>query len=286
MRILHNFDLTAYNSYRIKSVCKKAIFPDTEEDIVKFFSDNLDKKPIILGGGCNVIFAQEYYEEDFVIFNDNFSAVNLLENNVIEAEAGLSLLKLSEFALENSLSGLEVFNDIPGTVGGAVIMNAGASGEEIKDVLIKVRYLDLLDMQIKELYNDEIGFEYRNTYFQKNTNNIVLKAWLQLQPKSKSEIESKIQELKSKRWEKQPREFPNAGSVFKRPKGYFVGQMIDELGLKGFIIGGAQISRKHGGFIVNIGNATGKDVLAVINEVKKQVLIRFGVNLEIEQRIV
>src|SRR5690606_19507865 len=189
-------------------------------------------------------------------------------------------------ALENGLSGIEIFYDIPSSLGGAIVMNAGASGEEIKDVLVKVRYLDLQDLKIKEILKEDMSFEYRNSFFQRNTDKIVLKAWLRLKAGSKDQIKDKMETIKAQRWAKQPKEFPNAGSVFKRPKGYYVGAIIDELQLKGFTIGGAKISEKHGGFIVNFNNAKGEDIINIINEVKRRVLENFGVDLEVEQRII
>ena len=165
-------------------------------------------------------------------------------------------------------------------------MNAGASGEEIKDLLIKVRYLDLEDMKFKELVRNDIKFEYRNSYFQKNPDKIVLKAWFKLTPGDRERIKDKMEAIKTTRWAKQPREYPNCGSVFKRPEGRFVGPMLDELGLKGFTIGGAQISEKHSGFIVNVGNAKGSDIISLIIEAKIHVKAKFGLDLELEQRVI
>ena len=201
------------------------------------------------------------------------------------AEAGSTLLQVSETALKNKLTGFEIFYDIPGSIGGAIVMNAGTKEGEIKDILIKVRYFDLADMQIKEIVEEDIGFGYRDSFFQRNPDKIVLKAWFRLKPGNFEEIKAKMEETRQIRWAKQPREFPNCGSVFKRPPGRYVGPMIDELGLKGFAIGGAKISEKHSGFIVNTGNATGKDILAVISEVQRRIKDKFGINLEIEQRI-
>src|SRR5690606_6817875 len=241
---------------------------------------------ILLGSGHNVILSKEYYEEEFIIFNGNFEQVDInAESGMVDAQAGIRMEKLSEMACENGLSGVEIFYDIPSSLGGAVVMNAGASGEEIKDVLVKVRYLDLADMEIKEIFKEEMGFEYRNSFFQKFKDKIVLRAWLKLATKDKSLIREKMETIKAQRWAKQPKEYPNAGSVFKRPKGYYVGAMIDELGLKGYAVGGAKISEKHGGFIVNFNNATGRDIIAIIEKVKVEVYQKYGVDLEIEQRI-
>src|SRR5690554_7496145 len=285
MKVIENFDLTNYNSYRIKATCKKAYFPNSEEEIVAFYK-NMNSF-VLLGSGHNVILSKDYYDTNFLIFNGNFQDYHMEpETGAVEAEAGITMLKLSELALENGLSGLEIFYDIPSSLGGAVVMNAGASGEEIKDVLIKVRYLDLVDMQIKEIHKPDMGFEYRNSFFQRNTDKVILIVWLQLKPEEKSVIHDKMKLIKEQRWAKQPKEFPNAGSVFKRPKGYYVGAIIDELKLKGFTIGGAMISKKHGGFIINHNNAKGQDIIDIITEVKKRVMNRFNVDLEVEQRVI
>lgn len=285
MKTHNNFDLTNYNSYRIKASCRHAYFPNSEEDVVELYSKKIPF--VLLGSGHNVIFSQEYFDADFLIFNGNFDQVTIdKESGEIIAEAGVTMLELSEKALEKGLSGLEIFYDIPSSLGGAVVMNAGASGEEIKDVLLKVRYLDLADMEIKEIKKEDMSFEYRNSFFQRNTDKVVLKAWLKLESKDSNVIKEKMDAIKEQRWAKQPKEYPNAGSVFKRPKGYYVGAMIDELDLKGYTIGGAQVSKKHGGFIVNFNNAKGSDILEIISEVKRQVWQKYQVNLEVEQRVI
>lgn len=285
MKVLTDFDLTNYNSYRIKARCNTAFFPESESDVIKFYERN--DPFVLLGSGHNVILSKENYNINFLIFNGNFhNAIIDSESGIIEAESGITMLELSELALENSLSGLEIFYDIPSSLGGAVVMNAGASGEEIKDILVKVRYLDLVDMSIKEIYKEDMNFEYRNSFFQRNTNKVILKAWLKLENKEKEHIKEKMERIRDQRWAKQPKDFPNAGSVFKRPKGYYVGAIMDELNLKGFTIGGAMISKKHGGFIINHDNATGQDIINIIKEVKKQVFDKYNVDLEVEQRII
>lgn len=284
MRLHENFDLTKYNSYRINAVCKRGVLPDSEEEIVEYYRTQ-DTPKILLGSGHNVILSKPYYDEDFVIFNGNFNRI-FVEGKTLIVEAGASMLEVSMKALEHGLSGLEIFYDIPSSLGGAVVMNAGASGEEIKDVLVKVRYLDLDDYQVKEILGEDMKFEYRNSFFQRNTNKIILQAWLTLVEKSKEVIKAKMEAVKLARDAKQPKEFPNAGSVFKRPKGYYVGAIIDELGLKGYTVGGAKISEKHGGFIVNFNNATGSDILKIIKDVKGLVLKHFSVDLEVEQRVI
>ncbi|MGY6560080.1 MAG: UDP-N-acetylmuramate dehydrogenase [Nitritalea sp.] len=286
MVIIENFDLTCYNAYRIKAFCKKAYFPTCEDDFKIIFSRYNADEIVILGGGYNIILSQPYYEKSFIIVGNSFADINVENNDVIYCEAGVSTEMFSVFALNKSLTGAEIFYDIPSSIGGAVVMNAGASGEEIKDLLVKVRYLDLDDMLVKEIINNDIGFEYRNSFFQKHTNKVVLKAWFKLKLGNRMEIERKMNEVKSLRWAKQPRDLPNCGSVFKRPQGFYVGALIDELQLKGYTVGDAQISIKHGGFIVNLGNASGSDILKIIKEVKRQVMHRFGIDLEVEQRII
>lgn len=285
MNSVIKLNLTEYNAYHLNAVCSKAWFPENENDLVKIYNQNKNKRFVILGNGNNIILSKDYYNEEFIIFNGCFDKVCVNET-IIEAESGATLEQLSKIALKQSLVGLSSFYDIPSSVGGAIVMNAGTQEGAIKDILLRVRYLDLTDMQLKELPKENLDFEYRNSFFQKYTDKIVIKAWFQLSEGNSSEIRSKMEQTKQMRWSKQPREYPNCGSVFKRPRGRFVGPMIDELGLKGFSIGGAKISEKHSGFIVNTGNATGQDILDLIRIIQEKVTEKFDVYLEIEQRII
>lgn len=285
MKIFNEFDLTEYNSYRIKAKCKTAYFPESEEDVIAFY--RINEPFVLIGSGHNIIFSKEYYDINFLIFNGNFNSVELYKtSNVISAEAGATIYNVSQTAEKHGLTGVEFFYDIPSSVGGAVVMNAGTKEGETKNILKKVRYLDLIDMIIKERFNEDLELEYRNSFFQKQKNKIILKVWFQLAPGDKQMIRKIMEESKERRWSKQPREYPNGGSVFKRPPGKFVGPIIDELGLKGYTIGGAQISKKHGGFIVNINNATGQDILSIIKVIKSKVSMKYGLELEVEQRII
>jgi UDP-N-acetylmuramate dehydrogenase len=286
MKILENFDLTNYNSYRIKSKCSLAYFPTCYQDFVEIYSNHKQDEIITIGGGWNIILSKDFYEQAFIIVGDSFSSIIKNGDDIIECESGANTKSFSEFALANSLSGVEIFYDIPSSIGGAVVMNAGASGEEIKDVLIKASYLDLQDMKVKEIENKDIGFHYRNSFFQKNTDKIVLKAWFKLHKGDSTSIRQKMENVKEARWAKQPKNLPNAGSVFKRPKGFYVGAIIDELNLKGYTVGGAQISKKHGGFIVNFNNAIGQDIIDIIKHVQSRAKEKFDVVLEVEQRII
>ena len=285
MRSHTNFDLTQYNSYKIKASCANAFFPDSEEDIRYIYQERKNTKKILIGNGNNIIFKKEYYPEDFIIFSGNFSRVSWNDKRMCTAESGITLLQLSELAYDRSLSGLEMFYDIPSSLGGAVVMNAGASGEEIKDLLVESRYYDPEKDLFSEMKGEEIGFKYRNSFFQRNPNLIITKVTLKLKTGDQTSIREKMETIKDRRWAKQPKNYPNAGSVFKRPEGMYVGSVIEELGLKGHTVGGAKISEKHAGFIVNFDNAKGKDIIDLIQYIKEKVYKKYSVDLEVEQRI-
>lgn len=285
MKVIQDFDLTNYNSYRIQSTCAKAYLPETEQDIVDLFTKYDHFKPVVIGGGYNIILSQRSYENDFLIFSDNLSQYKIEDDRII-AQAGVSLYTLSTAARDHSLTGLEIFYDIPSSLGGAIVMNAGASGEEIKDLLVRVKYFDPCNQEVKIIERKDISFEYRNSTFQKNPHLVIMEAELQLKHGNFTDISNKMETTKAARWAKQPKEYPNAGSVFKRPPGRFVGPMIEELGLKGFSLGGAQVSQKHAGFIINVNNATGRDILDLIDMIKTKVRETYGVDLEVEQRVI
>ncbi len=285
MKIIQDFDLTNYNSYRIKATCAKAYLPESEQDIIELFTNYDHFKPVIIGGGYNIILSKDAYENDFLIFSDNLSGFRV-EGDRIIAQAGVSMLALSIAARDHSLSGLEIFYDIPSSLGGAIVMNAGAGGEEIKDMLVRVKYFDPATTQVHVIERKDISFEYRNSTFQKNPDLIIIEAELKLTPGDYETINQKMETTKAARWAKQPKEYPNAGSVFKRPPGRYVGPMIEELGLKGYSLGGAQVSQKHAGFIINVNNATGRDILDLIDMIRSRVKNAFGVELEVEQRVI
>lgn len=286
MKTYREFDLTLYNSYRIKAVAARVFAPESSEDIQHIFTDSSRKK-VIVGGGCNIILSKSYYKDvDFVIFKDNFSSFNVRENT-IRAQSGLCLKKLSEIVCDHGLSGLEIFYDIPGTLGGAVYMNAGAKDECIGNFTEWVTYFDQVEKAFKTIYHEAIGFGYRTSFFMEHSDAPIAEVQLCLCPGDKNAIRKKMIDNQTQRRNKQPWELPNAGSVFKRPPGRFVGQIIEQMGLKGKTIGGAQISNKHGGFIVNYnGQATGRDVIDLIRFIQKTVFEKLQVKLELEQQII
>lgn len=285
MKIFEDFSLKEYNSYRLDATCRKALFPESDEDIRELFSDRSVKR-FVLGGGFNVILSKRHYDEEFVIFSKNYSAIELSGDTEITAASGASMKDLSEFALSHHLTGLEIYYDIPSSVGGAVVMNAGAGGEDVHALLRSVLYYDPEADSFKTRYAGDADFEYRNSFFQRNPQMIVCRAVFELAAGNPELIRGKMDATKTARWAKQPREYPNAGSVFKRPPGRFVGPMIDELGLKGYTVGGAKISEKHSGFIVNFNQATGADIIALIAHVRSEVKNVYSIDLEVEQRII
>lgn len=236
--------------------------------------------PFILGNGSNLLVSDSGLDRVVVRIGEGLDHVRLLGPYTIEVGAGATLAKLCKFALDEGLSGLEFAYGIPGSVGGAVFMNAGAYGGEMKNVVQSVHYLDKNGYP-GSLSGESLGFRYRGSAFQK-MNVVITSVILRLQPGDKTAIETQMRELLGRRKNKQPLEYPSAGSVFKRPEGYFAGALIEQSGLKGKTIGGAQISEKHAGFIINLGDATTKDITDLIAYCQKEVYDRFGVQLETE----
>lgn len=281
MKIINKLDLTDYNSYRIHSVAETVFFPETVDEVL----DVVEKeKPIIIGGGCNVIFSKEYYRQPLMFMRDNFTGITKNGERLI-VKAGTDLKVLSEYALDHSLTGLEWYYDIPGCVGGATIMNAGCQGVSFSDLLEKVTFYDIDKSSISSLSKEELKFEYRGNVL-RSMNVVVLEASLLLHEGEKMAIRNLMEENKANRWSKQPRNFPSAGSVFKRPVGHYVGPMITEVGLKGMRKGGAMISDKHAGFIVNTGNASANDIVYLIRLAQEKVFEKYSVELELEQQII
>lgn len=258
--------------------------PSTIDELVEILQRcKSNKLPyFIIGNGTNLLVSDDGYRGVIIKLCGNLSGERLI-GNTIEAKCGLRLTSLSYFAMENGLSGLEFAAGIPGTVGGGVYMNAGAYEFELSNVIETVTALTD-DLKIKQLTNEQMQFKYRSSLAQKE-NFIVLEAVFKLSPGNKEEIKNKMQYYNDKRKEKQPLEFPSAGSTFKRPKGTFAAKLIEDCGLKGFSIGGAQVSEKHAGFIINVSEATTADILAVMEHCTKTVYKMSGIMLEPEVRM-
>lgn len=235
----------------------------------------------ILGNGSNLLVSDKGYRGAIIRLWKNFSDISV-KDCCITAKAGALLSKVAAEALEEGLTGMEFASGIPGTIGGAVFMNAGAYGGEMKDIIKEVKVLDEQG-QVRVLSNEEMKLGYR-TSIVKEKGYTVLSAVLQLKKGDVSVIRETMEDLKNRRTSKQPLDMPSAGSTFKRPEGYFAGKLIMDSGLRGFSVGGAQVSEKHCGFVVNKGGATAEDVTALIREVQRRVKEKFGVELETEVR--
>lgn len=235
----------------------------------------------ILGNGSNLLVSDKGYRGVIIQLWKNFSDISV-KDCCITAKAGALLSKVAAEALEEGLTGMEFASGIPGTIGGAVFMNAGAYGGEMKDIIKEVKVLDDQG-EVRVLSNEEMKLGYR-TSIVKEKGYTVLSAVLQLKKGDVSVIRETMEDLKNRRTSKQPLDMPSAGSTFKRPEGYFAGKLIMDSGLRGFSMGGAQVSEKHCGFVVNKGGATAEDVTALIREVQRRVKEKFGVELETEVR--
>lgn len=277
--------LRDYTSFRIGGKADVMVFPDSVGKLSRIVSFAYKNKiPVfILGKGSNLL-VNDGGINGLVINTNKLDEIELTDETTIKCGCGISLSRLCRFALENSLSGLEFAFGIPGTAGGAAYMNAGAYGGEMKDVLISCEHLNA-DGSLSSFSGDELLLGYRHSVYS-DSNYIITALTLKLRKGDKEEIKAKMDELIGKRKDKQPLEYPSAGSTFKRPEGYFAGALIEQCGLKGFTVGGAQVSAKHAGFVINIGSATAKDVLGVIEHCKKTVLAETGVTLEPEVKII
>lgn len=233
----------------------------------------------ILGNGSNLLVSDDGYRGMIINIMDNMDSVTV-DGRIITAQAGAMLVRVSVMARDNALTGLEFASGIPGTIGGAVYMNAGAYGGEMKNVVKTVRAIDEYG-RIYELDSEKMDFSYRHSIVEERKL-IVLEVTLELEHGSREAIDDRMKELAEARRSKQPLEYPSAGSTFKRPEGYFAGKLIMDAGLRGYSVGGAQVAEKHCGFVINKGGATASDVVELIRDVQHDVDDKFGVTLEPE----
>lgn len=273
--------LRAHTTFRIGGPARWFLCPKTPEEaaeILKICHEN-HIKPFFLGNGSNVLAADGGYD-GVVVSTAGLDGLRPGEGNEIVAESGVLLARLAHFAAQNALAGLEFAQGIPGSVGGGTRMNAGAYGGEMSGV---VRWVDALTEtgEKRRFLNEDCRFSYRHSLFCEEPL-LVTAVCFGLTPGDKEEISSAMAELARRRREKQPLEYPSAGSTFKRPEGHFAAALIDQCGLKGLRVGGAQVSEKHAGFVVNVDNASAADVLAVMERVKTAVAAQTGVTLEPE----
>jgi len=281
-----------HTSFKIGGPVRVMLFPGSMPDFIRVCEllHRFDVVPFIMGNGSNILASDESL--DLVVVNT--SGVNEFElinggapdhqgNYEIAVDAGALLSKLAVYACENELKGLEFAHGIPGTLGGAVVMNAGAYGGEMKDVVIRSSVYNV-DAGVYELSTDEHNFAYRHSRFSKS-DDVILSSVIRLQKGNKTTIKQKMDELSLRRRKSQPLEVPSGGSTFKRPKESYAAALIEQAGLKGYTIGRAQVSDKHAGFIVNKGNASFKDTMAVIEYVQEVIFRQFGIVLELEVKV-
>lgn len=277
--------LSRHTSFRIGGAAAVMVFPKTVEELKPLLqtASTHGITPYILGAGTNVLAPDEGLQAIVICLKDALTSIRLLDKTRIEVFAGESMAKAAVFAKNHALTGLEFAHGIPGTLGGGVYMNAGAYGGELKQVVESVTILTM-DGEEKTLSGEECAFGYRTSVYQKLPC-VIVKAVLQLHPGDPEEIGQTMRTLMKKRKASQPLELPSAGSTFKRPTGYFAGPLIEQAGLKGCGVGGAEVSKKHAGFIVNTGGATAEDIKKTIAMVQSRVWETSGVRLEPEVRI-
>lgn len=274
-----------YTSFKVGGPAELFLSPEDAGQTAKLvrFCEKEEIPVFVLGKGSNLLVSDRGIK-GAVIYTGKQCGISLVDENTVRAQSGASLAQLCTFALENSLSGLEFAYGIPGTVGGAVFMNAGAYGGEMKDVLLNSEYVST-DGTSGELDNEAMELSYRHSAYE-NNNLVITAASVRLAPADRNEIKSTMNDILARRKEKQPLEYPSAGSTFKRPEGNFAGALIEQCGLKGVSVGGAQVSEKHAGFIINRGGATAADILSLIKHVQARVKAQTGVSLETEIRLI
>ena len=276
--------LKNHTTFRIGGEAKYFASPKDESEIIFLLkeAEKYNERVFILGNGSNMLISDNGFDGLVIYIGENMSDIVFLDDNTIKVQAGALLLKVCREALSHSLSGMEKLYGIPGSVGGCLYMNAGAYGSEMKDVVISAEYID-------DKYNiccaeaDTLGLSYRHSIFSE-IKGVITSVTFRLSGGDKNEIKTVMDEFLQKRKDKQPLEYPSAGSTFKRPEGYFAGALIEQCGLKGKSVGGAQVSEKHAGFIINKGNATQKDVSSLIDFCRETVFKETGVLLEPEIR--
>ncbi len=272
-------------SFRIGGPAALLALPRGEEELLALCRLLREKgeAPFIMGNGTNLLVADEGLEQIVIQCAEGLSAVRV-EGTAVYAEAGATLAQTASAALQAGLGGMEFAAGIPGSLGGAVSMNAGAYGGEMKDIVWQTRYLDE-NLALRTVTGEDHAFAYRHSAFS-DTGALILSTVLSLSPGNKEDISARMKELAAKRRASQPLELPSAGSTFKRPVGGYAAALIDEAGLKGFSIGGAQVSAKHAGFVVNAGGATCQDVLRLMEHIQNTVYARSGILLEPEVKLV
>ena len=280
--------MSRHTSFRIGGPARRMAFPKRPEQVVLLvdFARQCGARPLVIGNGTNLLCPDRGLDRLVIDLSAGLTELEEgQESGTIRAACGVSLARLASFACDLGLTGLEFAHGIPGTLGGALAMNAGAYGGEMCQVVERVHVL-FPDKGIRLLTGEEMDFRYRGSLLTDRPDAVALDAVVRLAPGDKESIRAQMRELMGRRKASQPLEYPSAGSTFKRPVGHFAGTLIDQCGLKGLTVGGAQVSEKHAGFVINRGGATCADVLALMEQVRRRVLDATGVTLEPEVRIV
>lgn len=277
--------LKRYNTYRIDIKCKYLVFPKTKEQFIELLKElsTAKEKYLVLGNGSNIILNTTYYDGVVILLNKLNKMI--IDDLTVEVEAGYSLQKLALETSSLGLEGLEFATGIPGMVGASIAMNAGAYKSDIASVVETVTVVNP-NNEIVTMHHDDLNFSYRTSFFKENKGYYIISATLKLKQGNKEEILEKISKRRVKRIETQPLDMPSAGSVFRNPEGMYAGELIEKIGLKGYNLNGAMVSEKHANFIVNKGNASGKDIVKLIQKIKEEVKKEFNVDLILEQIIV
>ena len=284
-KIIENESLAKHTTYKVGGNAKVFVYPKNREKLILLLKELRSKniKYKILGNGSNTLFSDREYD-GVIIKLDCFNKVTYFKN-LVKAEAGVNLIKLSYQTVKKGLAGLEFATGIPGTVGGAIFMNAGAYKSDMGYVTKSIEVLTP-NFEVITMTNKELDFHYRTSFLQKHKGYICLEATFELRKNDKSVLQEIVDDRKKRRIESQPLEYPSAGSVFRNPENMFAGKLIEDLGFKGYTVGGAKVSEKHANFIINHNKAKAEDIKNIIEKLKKEVKEKYDVELKCEQEFV
>lgn len=279
-----NVSLKKYNTYRLDVMCNYLIYPDTIEKLIqllRFLKFN-NIRYLILGGGSNVILAKACF--DVIVKLDRLNKVHI-KDNIVVAEAGVSIISLANTCMKEGLNGLAFAGGIPGLVGASTAMNAGAYKEDMAGIVKEIKVITP-ELDVITMTNKELNYSYRNSFFKEHKDYICIETTFELFYEDSDKIKEVMDNRRQRRIDTQPLDMPTAGSVFRNPEGLSAGKLIEDVGLKGYTIGGAMISHKHANFIVNTGNATYDDIIELIEYTKKKVKEHYDIELLLEQEII
>lgn len=276
--------LKRYNTYKIDVMCDFLIYPKDTDELIKLLKYLKEKniRYLILGGGSNVILARSCFE--VVIKLDRLNEIKI-DGNIVTAGAGVSLPFLSNTCMKDGLDGLSFAGGLPGLVGASTAMNAGAYNEDMASIVKEVKVITP-DLDLVSMSKEELNYSYRNSFLKENKNYICIETTFELFYGDSNEIKEVMDTRRIRRMESQPLDMPSAGSVFRNPEGLSSGKLIEDIGLKGYTIGGAMVSSKHANFIVNTGSATYEDIIELINYIKQRVKEQYDIELILEQEII